>query len=161
MQVGDKLPSGELLMVGDDGPVPVDIGTRFDGRKVVLFAVPGAFTGTCTEAHMPSFVRTAEAFREKGVDEIICVSVNDPLALDYWARQTGAKDAGITVLGDPTSAYAKSVDMAFTVPAVGFYDRFQRFAALIEDGEVKILNQGDKPGHCEIAAGETLLDQVH
>ncbi len=160
MQVGDKLPAGELLKVGDEGPEPVDIGDLFKGRKVALFAVPGAFTGTCTEAHMPSFVRTADAFREKGVDEIICLAANDPLALDYWARQTGAKDAKITVLGDPTSAYAKAVGMNFSAPVVGFYDRFQRFAALVEDGEVKILNQGDAAGHCEIAAGETLLDQI-
>lgn len=160
MQVGDKLPSGELLKVGEDGPEPVDIGERFKGRRVVFFAVPGAFTGTCTEAHMPSFVRTADAFREKGVDEIICVAANDPLALEYWSRQTGATDAGITVLGDPTSAYAKAIEMNFSVPSVGFYDRFQRFAALVEDGEVKILNQGDQPGHCEISAGETLLAQI-
>lgn len=159
MQVGDKLPSAELLMIGPDGPASVEISEKLNGRKVVLFGLPGAFTGTCTSAHMPSFVRTADALRAKGVDEIICISVNDPFVLDAWADQTGAKEAGITVLGDPSSAFTKAIGMNWTAPPVGFYDRCQRFASIIEDGEVKLVNQ-EEPGVCDTSGGEAVLDAL-
>src|SRR6056297_2232070 len=93
--VGDKLPNATLTVMGEDGPQQVDLADRLKGRKVVIFAVPGAFTGTCTTAHVPSFIRTRDGFAERGVDEIMCISVNDPFVMNAWGEATGATEAGI------------------------------------------------------------------
>ena len=131
--VGDKWPEAELLKMGANGPETVDMGRFLAGRKVVLFALPGAFTGVCSTAHMPSFIRTADAFRAKGVDEIVCLSVNDPFVLGAWAEATGADDAGIVLLGDTDGALTEKLGMAFTfrnfVEAFGWMTR----AALIAE----------------------------
>ena len=89
LQVGDRLPDTTLLTIGENGPEGVSLGDKLKGRKVVIFAVPGAFTPTCHSAHVPSFIRTKDAFAEKGVDEIICIAVNDPFVLKAWSEATG------------------------------------------------------------------------
>ena len=157
LAVGDKIPDGTLLKMGETGAEPVEIGPLLAGRKVVLFGLPGAFTGTCTTAHMPSFIRTRAGFAEKGVDEVICVTVNDPFVSQAWDEATGAGAGGVTILADPSGAFVKAMGMDFDVPAIGFHGRCTRFSSLVDDGEVKIVKMGDKPGACEIAAGETLL----
>ncbi len=157
---GDTLPDATLLHVGADGPAPVALADKVKGRKVVIFGLPGAYTGTCTTAHVPSFIRTKDQFAAKGVDEIICVSVNDPFVMDAWADSTGAKAAGIAFLGDADASFTKAIDMAFTAPPVGLFDRSKRFSMLVEDGVVRILNEEGSPGECELSAGETLLDQI-
>ncbi|SEW39379.1 Peroxiredoxin [Cognatiyoonia koreensis] len=160
ISTGDTLPDANLLHVGADGPAAVNLADRLNGRKVVIFGLPGAYTRTCTAAHMPSFIRTKDQFAAKGVDEIICVTVNDPFVCDAWADSTGAKDAGITVLADADGAFTKAIGMDFTAPPVGFYGRSKRYTMLIEDGVVKVLNEEASPGECEISAGETLLDAM-
>ena len=101
ISTGDMLPDATLVQIGDEGPAPVALSEKTKGRKVVIFAVPGAFTPTCHSAHVPSFMRTKDQFADKGVDEIICVSVNDPFVMKAWGEATGAAEAGITMLGDP------------------------------------------------------------
>ncbi len=160
ISVGDTLPDATLLRMGAEGPEEVQLGDKVKGRKVVIFGLPGAFSGTCTTAQVPSFMRTKPDFEAKGVDEIICIAVNDPFVMGAWGESTGATDAGLTFLGDPSGAYAQAIGMAFDAGAVGFFGRLQRHAMLVEDGVVKILNQGDVPGQCEIAAGETLLEMI-
>lgn len=160
ISTGDKLPDATVLTMGPDGPQSVQMADKFKGRKVVIFGLPGAYTGTCTTAHVPSFIRTKDAFADKGVDEIICVAVNDPFVMQAWSESTGAGDAGITMLGDAEAAFTKAIGMNFSAPPVGFVDRSQRYALLAEDGVVKILNVEGGPGECEISAGETLLDQL-
>ena len=160
ISIGDTLPGGAVLEMTDDGPKEVDIAARFAGRNVVLFGLPGAYTGTCTTAHMPSFVRTAEAFADKGVDEIICVTVNDPFVANAWAVGTGAKEAGITVLADASGAFTKAMGKNFDAPPVGFFGRSKRYALYAEAGTVKQMNEEASPGECEISAGETLLAQL-
>lgn len=160
LSIGDTLPDASLLHIGPDGPDSVDLTALVKGRKVVLFGLPGAYTGVCTEAHVPSFMRTAEAFRAKGVDQIICVAVNDPFVVDAWAKSTGGAEAGITFLADSASDLTKAIGMNFTAPPVGFYDRSKRYALYAEDGVVKALNEEGSPGECEISAGETLLAQL-
>lgn len=160
ISIGDTLPDATLLQMGADGPEAVQLADKLKGRKVVVFGLPGAFTGTCSTAHVPSFMRTKDAFAAKGVDEIICVAVNDPFVMDAWSKDTGAGDAGLTMLGDAESALTKAIGMNFSAGPVGFVDRSKRYAMFVEDGVVKQLNVEEAPGQCEISAGETLLAQI-
>lgn len=157
---GDTLPNATLLEMGDDGPEAVTMAEKTKGRKVVIFGLPGAYTSTCTTAHVPSFIRTADAFKAKGVDEIVCLSVNDPFVMKAWGDDTGAIAAGITMLGDAESEFTKAIGMNFSAGPVGFVERSKRYAMLVEDGVIKILNEETGPGQCEISAGETLLDAM-
>ena len=159
LEVGMPLPPATLVRLGEAGPETVDLQHYIAGRKVIVFGLPGAFTGTCSTAHMPSFVRTAEAFRDKGVDEIICVSVNDPFVLEAWGEVTGAEAAGITLLGDADASFTKQIGMAFSVPVLGFYDRSNRYAVVVEDGVVTVANI-DEPNTCNVSTGETLLEDM-
>jgi peroxiredoxin len=160
ISVGDSLPDATLLRVGDDGPETVSMAEKLKGRKVVIFGLPGAYTGTCTSAHVPSFIRTKDDFDAKGVDEIICVSVNDPFVMASWAKDTGADAAGITMLGDASAEFTKAIGMNWTAEPVGFFDRSRRYALYAEDGVVKVLNVEEGPGVCEVSAGETLLKAI-
>ena len=158
--VGDRLPDVSLTKMGVDGPEAVDLAAKTKGRKVVIFAVPGAFTGTCTTAHVPSFIRTKAGFDAKGVDEVICISVNDPFVMGAWGQSTGASAAGITMLADAESALTCGIGMDFTAPPVGLIKRSLRYAMLVEDGEVKVLQQEENPGVCEVSGGEAMLAAV-
>ena len=154
---GDTLPDATLLTMGPDGPAPVAMADKLKGRKVVIFGLPGAYTGTCTSAHVPSFIRTHDDLKAKGVDEVICVSVNDPFVMQAWGDSTGALSAGITMLGDPESSFTKAIGMAFSAPPVGFVDRSKRYALYAEDGVVKILHEEPGPGQCDVSGGEAML----
>src|SRR6056297_486553 len=157
---GDKLPDATLGQMGAEGPEQVALADKVKGRKVVIFAVPGAYTPTCHSAHVPSFVRTKDQFNAKGVDEIICVSVNDPFVMGAWGEATGASAAGITMLGDPESAFTKAIGMDFTAPPVGLIARSKRYAMVVEDGVVTALHEEENPGACDVSAGEALLEVV-
>ncbi len=154
---GDTLPDATLLQMGADGPEEVKLADKTKDRKVVIFAVPGAYTPTCHSAHVPSFTRTKDQFDAKGVDEVICVSVNDPFVMGAWGEATGATAAGITMLGDPESSFTKAIGMDFTAPPVGLMARSKRYAMLVEDGKVSLLHEEDNPGACEVSAGEAML----
>lgn len=158
--VGDTLPDATLVQLGASGPEPVAIAAKVKGRKVVIFAVPGAFTPTCHSAHVPSFIRTKAQFDGKGVDEIICVSVNDPFVMKAWGEATGATEAGLTMLSDAGSDFTKAIGMDFDAPPAGLIARSKRYAMLVEDGVVKVLNAEASPGQCEISAGEGLLESM-
>ena len=157
--VGDKLPEGKLLRVGANGPEAVDTADLARGR-VALFGVPGAFTGTCTNAHMPSFVRNADAFRGKGVDRIVCMTVNDPFVADAWAKATGADKAGIEVLADADGSLTRALGLNFDAPPAGLQGRCKRFAALLNDGVFEVFQPEESPGQCSVSAGESLLEKV-
>ncbi len=160
ISVGDALPDATFVRMGADGPEEVSLATLSKGRKIALFAVPGAFTPTCSSAHVPSFIRTKAGFDAKGVDEVICVTVNDVFVVQEWAKATGADAAGITMLADPQSEFTTAIGMDFTAPPVGLISRSKRYALYAEDGVVKVLNEEASPGECEISAGETLLDAI-
>ncbi|WP_170430949.1 peroxiredoxin [Ruegeria arenilitoris] len=160
ISTGDTLPDATLTQLGADGPEEVRISDKTNGRKVVIFAVPGAFTPTCHSAHVPSFMRTKDQFDAKGVDEIICVSVNDPFVMKAWGEATGATEAGLTMLGDASSEFTKAIGMDFDAPPAGLIARSKRYAMLVEDGKVVALNLEENPGACEISAGEGLLDVI-
>lgn len=154
---GDTLPDATLLQMGADGPEEVKLADKTKGRRVVIFAVPGAYTPTCHSAHMPSFTRNKDQFDAKGVDEVICISVNDPFVMGAWGEATGATAAGITLLGDPESSFTKAVGMDFTAPPVGLMARSKRYAMLVEDGKISLLHEEENPGACDVSAGEALL----
>ncbi len=160
ISTGETLPDATLTQLGADGPEEVRISDKTKGRKVVIFAVPGAYTPTCSSAHVPSFMRTKDQFAAKGVDEIICVSVNDPFVMKAWGEATGATDAGLTMLGDASAEFTKAIGMEFDAPPAGLYTRSKRYAMLVEDGKVTALNVEESPGTCEISAGESLLDAI-
>lgn len=160
ISVGDTLPDAALIEMTAEGPAAVPLAERVKGRKVVIFAVPGAFTPTCSSAHVPSFVRTKARFDEKGVDEIICISVNDPFVMAAWGEASGATAAGITMLADSESQLTAALGLQFDAPPVGLLARSQRYAMLVDQGEVKILHLEESPGTCELSAGEALLDAM-
>ena len=157
---GDRLPDAQLLRIGAEGPEAVSLGDILSGRRVALFAVPGAYTPTCHSAHMPSFVRNADAFRGKGVERIVCVAVNDPFVLAHWAEDTGAEAAGIEVLSDADGAFTREIGMSFDAAPAGFHGRSQRYAMLVEDGVVAVFKPETGRGTCEVSGGEALLEEV-
>jgi cytochrome c peroxidase len=157
---GDKLPEATLVQMGAEGPEEVALADKVTGRRLVIFAVPGAYTPTCHSAHVPSFIRTKDQFDAKGVDEIICVSVNDPFVMGAWGQATGATDAGISMLGDPQAAFTKAIGMDFTATPAGLIDRSKRYAMVVDDGIVTALHEEENPGACEVSAGEALLEAV-
>ena len=158
--VGDKLPDATLLRMGANGPEQVALSSLTGGRKVALFGLPGAYTGTCTSAHLPSFIRSMDALKAKGVDDVICVSVNDPFVMDAWGKATGATEAGIHMLGDASGALAKAMGLEFDAPPAGLYGRSRRYASFVDDGVVKVMNVEESPGVCEMSAGETLVAAI-
>ena len=160
ISVGDKLPAATVLQMGANGAEAVDLGARLKGRKVVIFGLSGAYSGTCTTAHVPSFIRTKAKFDAKGVDEIICLSVNDPFVMKAWGDSTGGTTAGITFLGDADSSFTKAIGLEFSVPAIGLFDRSKRYALYAVDGEVKVLHAEENAGQCDISGGESMLAAI-
>ncbi|RPE63181.1 thiol peroxidase (atypical 2-Cys peroxiredoxin) [Pacificibacter maritimus] len=160
LSIGDKLPDATLLQMGAEGPEAVALSSKTAGRKVVIFGLPGAYTGVCSTAHVPSFIRTKDALTAKGVDEVICISVNDPFVMGAWGEATGASAAGIAMLGDTQAEFTKSIGLEFSAPPAGLIDRSQRYALVAEDGVVTVLNLEGSAGECNISAGEAVVDAL-
>lgn len=160
ISIGDKLPDATLMTLGENGPEAVSLSAKLTGRNVVIFALPGAYTGTCSTAHVPSFIRTKGDFDAKGVDEIICLSVNDPFVMHAWSEATGAGEAGLTFLGDSMAEFTKAVGMDFTAPPAGLVDRSKRYALYAEDGVVKVFQAEENPGVCDVSGGEAMLAAI-
>jgi len=161
IQAGDRLPKSTFLKMNDNGPEALESDALFAGRRVALFGLPGAFTGTCSTLHLPSFMRVAPALREKGVDAIICISVNDPFVMKAWGEATGGAAAGIEFLADAEGQFTKDCGLDFTTSQTGLIGRCLRFAAFAEDGVVTVLNFEEQHGTCVLTAGETLLEQIN
>lgn len=157
IQTGDKLPDATFLKLGAEGPQEVSLASLVKDGPAVLFGLPGAFTGTCSTAHVPSFIRTKDQFAAAGAKAVICVAVNDPFVMDAWARDTGAADAGIHMVADPEATFIRALGLEFSAPPAGLINRSQRFAMVIKDGKVALLHVEDNPGICEISGGEALL----
>ncbi len=160
ISVGERVPQATLFELTEQGPQAVATGEVFAGRTVALFGVPGAFTPTCHRSHMPGFVETADQLRAKGVDEIVCISVNDPFVLNEWRRATGADKAGIRLLGDPVAELTRAMGLDYDATARGQGVRCRRFSALVRDGVVEIFNLEEAPGQVTCSAGAALVDQI-
>jgi peroxiredoxin len=154
---GDRIPDVPLAIATADGPQPTTSGEYFAGKRVALFAVPGAFTPTCSARHLPSYVEKATELKGKGVDEIACISVNDPFVMAAWNKADGSED--ITMLADGNGAFADAVGLAMDGAKFGMGKRSQRYSMLVNDGVVEQLNV-EAPGEYRASSAETLLEQV-
>ena len=152
IQVGDKIPSVKIKRT-DMSDVTTD--ELFRGKKVVLFAVPGAFTPTCSNQHLPGYVQHADAIKAKGVDEIICISVNDAFVMDAWGKAQGTGDK-VTLIADGNGDLAKALGLDFDGAGIGFGLRAQRFALIANDGVVELVNV-EAPMKYEVSSAETIL----
>lgn len=159
VSVGDKLPDAKFQMLGPDGPITVSLSEKAAGRRIVIVAVPGAFTPTCDGKHLPSFVRTKSQFDAKGIDEILCVSVNDVYVMQLWGEKSGATAAGITMLADGDASFTKAMGLNYDRPEAGFYNRSRRYALVAENGIITVFNL-EKPGECSISTGGELLTSL-
>jgi len=159
IKVGDRLPEAKFRVMTAEGPGWKTTDEVFKGKKVVLFAVPGAFTPTCHRNHMPGFVKNADAIKAKGVDSIAVTAVNDGFVMDAWKKASGAEDK-IEFLADGNGDFAKAIDMTLDASANGLGVRSKRYAMLVEDGVVKKLNVEDAPGKAEISGADALLKQL-
>lgn len=157
--VGDKLPEMTLKVLGDDGPANMESQSLFAGKKVVLFAVPGAFTPTCTLNHLPGFVENHAAIMAKGVDEIAVVSVNDPFVVGAWAKQSGG-EGKIHFLADWDAAFTKALGMEIDLGVAGLGVRSKRYSMIVDDGTVTTLNLEESPGEADVSGAATLLGQL-
>ena len=157
INVGDRIPDVQLSVVTPNGPEQVNSKDYFAGRRVALFAVPGAFTPTCSARHLPSYVEKAGELKGKGVDEIACISVNDPFVMGAWGERDGSAD--ITMLADGNGAFADAVGLAMDGSKFGMGKRSQRYSMLVNDGVVEQLNV-EAPGEYRASSAETLLEQL-
>jgi peroxiredoxin len=156
IQVGDRLPNATFMTMTADGPKPQTTDEIFKGKKVVLFAVPGAFTPTCHKNHLPGFVQQAEKIKGKGVDTIAVTGVNDVFVMDAWKKASGA-DGKVEFLADGSGDFAKALGLTVDLGARGLGTRSQRYAMVVEDGVVKTLNIEDAPGKADVSGAENLL----
>ncbi|HEU5018509.1 MAG TPA: peroxiredoxin [Pseudolabrys sp.] len=159
INVGDKLPNATFRVMTAEGPKPRTTDEIFKGKKVALFAVPGAFTPTCTNLHMPSFLNNVDGFKSKGVDTIAVTGVNDVFVMEAWKKSTGAGDK-IMFLSDGNGEFAKAVGMDFDGGGAGLGVRSKRYSMLVDDGTVKKLNVEEAPGKCDVSGGQALLAQI-
>jgi peroxiredoxin len=155
IKVGDRVPSGSFMVMSADGPKPATTDELFKGKKVVLFAVPGAFTPTCHRNHLPGFVKNAGAIKAKGVDTIAVTGVNDVFVMDAWKKSSGG-DA-IEFLADGSGNWAKALGLTLDMTERGLGVRSQRYSMLVEDGVVKSLNIEEGPGKAEVSGADNLL----
>ena len=159
IKVGDRLPETKLRVSTPDGPAWKTTGELFKGKKVVLFGVPGAFTGTCSNAHLPGFLKHADAIKAKGVDVIAVTGINDIYVMEAWKRTSGA-DGKIEFLADGNGEFAKALDLTFDGSAFGLGTRSKRYSMLVEDGVVTRLNIEESPAKAETSGAENLLKQL-
>lgn len=157
--VGDRLPDATFKVRTPDGLGDLTVKDLTAGKKVALFAVPGAFTPTCHAKHVPSFLANLDAFKAKGVDQVACIAVNDAFVLDAWAKATGA-DGKILFLADGNATFTKAIGLDFDGSGFGFGTRSKRYSMIVEDGVVKALNVEGSPGVMDASSAERLLSQL-
>lgn len=156
ISVGDKIPAATVTTMTDEGPQPVNSEDFFAGRKVVMFGVPGAFTPTCHNQHLPGFVRHLDAIKAKGVDTIACLSVNDVFVLDAWAQSADAAKA-VTFLADGNAELTKALGLELDASGFGMGTRCQRFSMIIDDGVVQAINIEPQAGQAEVSGADAIL----
>lgn len=158
IKVGDKIPSATLMQMKDGGPKPVTTDELFGGKKVVVFALPGAFTPTCSAKHLPGFISHADDIRGKGVDAIACISVNDAFVMGAWGEQQKAGDK-VQMLADGNGDLTKALGLEMDGSKFGMGKRSQRYSMVVEDGVVKELNV-EEPGAFSVSSAEHVIKQL-
>lgn len=157
--VGAQLPQVDLFKMGEDGPEACSVSELFQGKKCVLLAVPGAFTPTCHQNHVPGFLNAYDQLKAKGIDEIFCVAVNDPFVVSAWASALGVGDK-ITMLSDGNGTFTKALGLELDGSGFGLGIRSHRYAMLVEDGVVKVLNVEEDPTQADASSAEKLLGSL-
>ena len=158
IEVGDRLPSVTLHHMTDDGPKGISTEEIFVGKKVVLFALPGAFTPTCSRAHLPGYVVKSDDLFARGVDRIVCLSVNDAFVMDAWGKDQNVEDR-IMMIADGNGEFTRAVGLDVDLSAGGMGVRSQRYAMVVEDGVVTVLNV-EAPRMFEVSDAETILGSL-
>lgn len=156
---GDKIPSVKLKRLGANGMEEIDIAAYIKGKKVVIFGVPGAFTPTCAQKHLPSYVNNADKIKAKGVDEIICVAVNDPFVMKHWGESAGA-DGKVTMMPDGNAAFTKAIGLDMDGSGFGLGTRSKRYSMVVTDGTVKELNVEASAGDMNVSGGDVCLTHL-
>lgn len=159
IKVGDKVPDVKIKTMVDGKMQDVSTGELFKGKKAVLFAVPGAFTPTCSMQHLPGFIANARKIKDKGVELIACTSVNDAFVMDAWSKAQGAAGNEVMMLADGNADFAKAMGLEMDGTGIGFGTRSQRYAAVIENGVIKALNV-EKPMKFECSSADAILDEL-
>ena len=158
IKAGEKMPSGQFTAMTGEGPGPVTTSDLFDGKTVVLFSVPGAFTPTCSMNHLPGFVDHADALKAKGVDTIACMAVNDVFVMDAWGRDRNVADK-VMMLADGNGEYTKALGLELDASGFGMGTRGQRFSIIVKDGVVEELNV-EAGGELNVSSAEHALEQL-
>jgi peroxiredoxin len=158
IKVGDKIPSATLMEKQEGGPKPVKTEELFAGKKIVLFALPGAFTPTCSAKHLPGFIQNSDAIKRKGVDAIACLSVNDAFVMGAWGEQQGASGK-VMMLADGNGEFTRALGLEMDASRFGMGQRSQRFSMIVDDGIVKELNI-EEPGAFSVSSAEHVLKQL-
>jgi peroxiredoxin len=156
IHVGDQLPAATLRRLTADGIKEVSVAEFTKGRKVVLFAVPGAFTPTCSEKHLPGFLDNATALKAKGIEAIACVAVNDPFVMGAWDHATGV-DGRVALLSDGNGEFTKALGLEFDGSAAGLGTRSKRYAMVVDDGVIETLLVEDAPGQADKSSAQAVL----
>lgn len=159
IKTGDKLPEATFMVMTAEGPAAKTVADVFSGKKVALFAIPGAFTPTCQQKHVPGFVDRVEELKAKGIDTIACTAVNDVFVLSQFAKDTAA-EGKILMLADGNAEFAKKIGLDFDGSGFGLGTRSKRYAMLVEDGVVKVLNVEDLPPQHDKSSAETLCSMI-
>ncbi len=159
IKVGDRLPNTKFKVMTAEGPAERTTDDVFKGKKVVLFAVPGAFTPTCHKNHLPGFLTNADTIKGKGVDTIAVTGVNDVFVMDAWKKATGA-DGKIEFLADGSADFAKALELSLDASAGGLGIRSKRYSMIVEDGVVKALNVEETPGKADLSGADNLMKQL-
>lgn len=159
IKVGDKIPEATLMHMTEKGPAPISTKELFDGKKVVLFALPGAFTPTCSNQHLPGFVQKADQIKAKGVSTIACLSVNDAFVMGAWGKDQKVGDK-VLMLADGSAAFTKALGLELDLVARGMGVRSQRYSILVDNGIVKQVNVEDSPAGAEKSGADTILQQL-
>ncbi len=157
IKVGDRLPDVPLTLATAEGPVPVKSGDYFAGKRVALFAVPGAYTPTCSVKHLPSFVEKADELKAKGIDEIVATSVNDAFVLGAWNTDQGSDS--ITMLADGNGDFAKAIGLTMDGSKFGMGQRSQRYSMVVADGVIEQINV-EAPGEYRVSGADTMLGKL-
>jgi peroxiredoxin len=156
IKIGDKLPSVTLRQVTPEGPKEITTDEFFRGKKVALFAVPGAFTPACSQRHLPGYVEKAADIKAKGIDEVACVAVNDPAVLTAWGKDQRS-EGKVTMLADGSGDFARALGMELDLTKAGLGIRSKRYSMLVDNGVVKSLNVEQSPGQVEGSGAEAML----
>jgi glutaredoxin/glutathione-dependent peroxiredoxin len=161
IKAGDRVPDATFMTMGADGPKALTTKDVFAGKKVALFAVPGAYTPTCHQQHMPGFVARIDEIKKKGIDTIACTAVNDVFVMDSWSKDSGAAGK-VVMLTDDSATFAKAIglDIDLTGAGIGLGVRSKRYAMLVEDGVVKMLNVDESPPSHDKSSAETLCSMI-